>query len=226
MSTREKILPDILKDEQVEAAKHDRSHPAVQTFDEFDEMHWEALSESLRASTYGQHEALYLASIMPYAETLEGKMFGLGPLDLVSIWSRVTEVFTDDRNARYALSRAMACVYGTATIESEDWKHLFKMMEDKGTCYLFDLAEKDGSNAIKFRQRIFEIRTSLRELEYYARGTREDVVALVRKADSGNDKDAEERLEQVALSEKAHDYALLREIRENWGNGITPLMLP
>ena len=197
MSTREKTLPGILKEEQIEAAKSDRSHLAVQVFDALGAKYWEDLYESLKASTYDKKDALCSASIIPYAEALEGKLFSLTSTDIVSIWSRILEVFPDDRNTRYALSRAIAFVYATAIIDSEEWKHVSEFMHEEGFRYLIDLAEKDEPNAIKFRQRVSEINANLQELKYYAHGTREDAVALVRKADGGNDQDAKKRLEQA-----------------------------
>ncbi len=213
---------DMLKREQIEEAKNNRNHIVIRTFDGLRMPHWGALLESLRTNSDNQQQqVLCQRAVIPFAEALNGNVFTLKPLEIVSIWSRVTEILPSTY-ASYSLSTAIACAYGAMPIKSEDWKHLFRNMYEGGACYeyLEDIATKDKINAIVFRQRLGDISTSYDELDYYSYGTREEMCDLAEKAYRHGDKEAEERFDRMVQWQKAHKDEVLGKIHENWGNGI------
>lgn len=218
-------LKDMLRTEEIAAAKRDRSHIVIQVFDGLGEKHWNTLLQSLRTADNEQQQKLREKSFVPFAEALEGKVFTLMPLEIVSIWSRAMEVFPNNRYPRYTLSTAIAYTYGAIPIKSEEWKHLFKMAHEKGYDHLEYLAGKDTPNAIRFRQRLLEVDKSLQELNYYMYGTRENMGSLAVKAYGEGNKEAQKRYEQMVLWQKTHDDMILGAIHENWANGITVPMM-
>lgn len=213
----------MLRKEQIEGAKQDRSHIVIQTFDALGAEHWKNLVKRLRTDTNNQRQQKECRdAIVPFAEALDGKAFTLEPLDIVSIWSRAMEVFPNTTYPRYSLSTAIACAFGALPIKSEDWKNLFKKMnENRGSRYLEDLARKDRANSIIFGQRLTEISASREELDYYTYGTRENMSDLVNMAYGQGDKEAEKRYEQIIKWEKAHKDTVLGAIHENWSNGVS-----
>ncbi len=171
---------------QVENAKRDRSHVAITELDRIGQPHWNSLVDSLRGAEDNRGgQMLIEKAFIPLAEALEGKQFSLGPLEFVSIWVRMDELLplnTDVKTrdgldvghltnftCRYGLAQSILCPYATLTIESQDWKHLYKnfVESQKGTMYLQDVAIKNRDGALVFRQRFAEIRKNVGMISNY-----------------------------------------------------------
>jgi|Napbiome12C3dose_1001474.scaffolds.fasta_scaffold00004_66 hypothetical protein len=63
--------------------------------------------------------------------------YTLKPLDLVAVWSRVTEVFSVSSNQRYAIAEIVSAAYAVQGLEDPKWKRFprcrlenFKLPED------------------------------------------------------------------------------------------------
>jgi hypothetical protein len=206
--------------EQVEAAKKDRSHIAIKTLNDLGESYW--IDVARRAeSDRDKRQEIYTQGYIPFTQALKGESFTLNPLEIISIWSRASELFEGEvPYPRYRLSTSLSCLYGAMNIESGPWKTLYEGICDERVRPFNDLVEKDGENAIKFRDRLYEIDKSLGQIKVFYNGTTEDISELCKKERLG-DESAKNKIDAIAENQERNDgNGFLRKISENWGNGM------
>jgi len=209
----------MLTTEQVESAKKDRSHLAIVTLDSFGDSYWPSIIEKTRPEDNQKRQEIYRQAFIPFSEKLHETDFSLGPLDIISIWSRAKEIFPEQIYARYELSTSLACSYGSNPIDSQDWKRV--SASGSISERLHDLSKTDKAKASLFSKRLTEIDSSLKEIDLYRKGTTEDIIELARKAYVEKDEEAKEKLLAIQEKEKETDSdGFLHDIHENWGNGM------
>lgn len=184
----------MLTREQVEWAKKDRSHIVVQTLNSFGKEYWK--KTIMQANLYNEdnqiRQQIYNESFLPFAIKLEGQLFTLNSLEIISIWSRADELFPKLVYPKYSLSTNLALVYGTALLNLDEWKELPKDYPISGSEFtrkLTKLSNQDSQSASVMRKRLREIDKSLREIDRYCQ--RED-----------------------------QNDSLFDQIHENWSNGM------
>ena len=150
--------------------------------------------------------------------------FSLGPLDLVAVWSKALEIWSDNRYPRYRLAGMLATAYGIQG--RPDLKGLVRHYLE--TSKLLERIVRDKSGLILVRNRLDDIHTSLDELEFYVSGVKgssmELAFQLAGKARDG-DEEARKQLNQLIARDKEYLTPVLKELHENFGNGMVPFGL-
>lgn len=213
----------MLTREQIEAAKKDITHPVVQVFlgmqDEIKEFNltYRKIQGNVEAQRY------ISSNIEPFARRLNQlEEFTLEPLDLVSIWSRISQDF-EGAYMGYTLAAVIPTTYGINGIDSKKWKEIVPFVAKNRKFPKEFLI--DEPNQIKFWTRLKNVGKSLDELDYYSYGTREDCMDLANKAYKQGDNEAEKKFEEIIAWQKEHKDEVLGKIHENFGNGFSILFL-
>ncbi len=161
--------------ESIALARRNRDHPVIETMDQMGTPYWNILRESLRSRTNPKekHEIRWRAMV-PFAEALRGREFTLGPLEIVSIWSKAMKTFQGNSlpNESVSLRHSLASAIVWSYVEDgmpQDWRSLFKRLREReGLSYLRSLVEQGGSDAERFFARRNEIEASIGALKAYA----------------------------------------------------------
>lgn len=208
---------------QIEVAKKDITHPVVQVFlsmqDEIKEFNlaYRKIKENREAQRY------ITDNITPFAMRLNQlEDFTLEPLDLVSIWSRINRDFGGAYTG-YNLAATIPTTYGTRGIDLKKWKEVVPFIA-KNRKFPEEFLI-DEPNQIKFWARLKNVRESLKELDYYQYGTKENWGDLVNKAYGEGNKESREKVERIVAWQEEHRDEILGKIYENFGNGFSPLFL-
>ena len=213
----------MLTREQVETAKQNRSHIAIEIFDSLGDEYWKKLAESAKVEDNQEVQRVYAKGFLPFAGALEGNLFTLNPLEIISIWSKKRELFEMRPYPGYQLATILSCAYGAQSLESKKWKNLFTRLfsSSEGRDSFRDLCKKDAASSKIFFNRLEEIRLSLSDIAHYREGTRESFVDLSRKAYLEKDQLSLKKLDEIEARIKEYDSdGFLGAISENWGNGM------
>lgn len=203
-------------------------HPVVAVIDQ----HLPAITQieqGYSAITVNQDRFIYINQNYGFlADALvEAGSYTLDPEDLITIWSRAREVFSQSRYQRYALAGMVASAYAIQGVENLEWtkfpRHYLETSE------LPEGVTRDRSGLLHVSRRLDEIGDSLDELNRYVFGTKESGMTLaanLAKRSRDGDPDADRQLEELFALEKARQTPLLGDIHENFGNGYVPLRFP
>jgi hypothetical protein len=167
---------------RVKAALYERSHPAIAAMHD-PEMApvWKGLREGMAKSMVEEQRLCTLAVgrlepvlLRKMGEAkAEGRPFGVGPADLVSIWADMlaNEDLPKCEYIKHRIGTLLAMDYASQDIPSEEWRSPFTktFVEEaglKGILRLYTLANREGqeSNAVLFRARFRAVGESLNEL--------------------------------------------------------------
>ena len=171
-----------------------------------------------RGISGNQEYQAYLSENMGFlADAIEeAGNFSLEPLELVSLWSRVIELF-DSRYARYALSDMIVLSYAIYGLENLVWKGFPRYFLENSRLPPEVLADKEGLRHV--RNRIGEISESREQLHIYLYGGKDlgpqRAADLAIEAQKGDEK-ANEQLRRLIAHDKEHSTSILREFGENF----------
>lgn len=200
-------------------------HPVIAVIDQHLPMIAE-LEQGYSAITVNQDRFTYIKQnygFLADALTAAGP-YTLNPEDLIAIWSRAREVFSQSRYQRYALAGMVSSTYAIQGLKNPEWKKFPRHYLE--TSELPEGVVRDRNGLMHVSRRLVDIGDSLDELDWYVFGTKESgmtlAVNLARRSRDG-DADADRQLEELIALEKARQTPLLRDIHEQFGNGYVPL---
>ncbi|MEX1052707.1 MAG: hypothetical protein WEC80_02570 [Patescibacteria group bacterium] len=179
------------------------------------------LTEGYNLITDNQEQQRYIAEHYGFFadSIIEALPFTLEPTDLISIWSRAIEVFSGYH--RYALVGMISSAYAIQGLENPEWKKLPRHLLEIGE--LPNEILHDSFGLLHVRKKVKEITESLDELDFYVYGmkgsTLEYAVQLAKREKEG-DTTARVKLDRLTTHEKKSTTPTLREIHENFGNGL------
>ncbi len=208
--------------EQIEQAKIESHHPIVQLFWRMqDSIANYSRRYDLVKGDNKERQKFVRENMGFVAEKLNKlEKFSLGPLDLISIWTSVCGDFVG--YTRYNLAAQIPATYATRKIKDPNWSIVVPRIAARE----IELPEElmsDRENVLNFYKGLAEVRSSLKEIDLYMYGTREDNFELTVKAFRKGDEKAKRELEESKRWFEEHEDPVLCEIKENFGNGFTPL---
>ncbi len=208
-----------LTKEQIETAKKDVSHPVVQVLLDMQDYIGKFNLNCKEREGSEDYQSFIGENLAPVAERLEELYnFYLGPLDLVSVWSKVTQDF-QSLYARYNLAAAIPSAYGKIGITSNGWEGIIPFIAKEKR--LPERVMGDEKNQLYFYKRLMDVTKSLDELDFYSYGTRENFADVAEKAYVDGNQEAKIELEKIITWQKEHKDAILLGIHENFGNGFS-----
>jgi len=155
----------MLTKNQIEAASKDRNHLVIKTLDSFGDNYWSRLVEEARAKPSQQEGCMkYYEGFIPFAKNINGQKFTLNPLEIISVWSRATELFPIQQHAKYALSTAIACTYGIYPIKSDELMGLYESIATRNYKKAGEIVKESETERERFRGRLREIKNSLEKI--------------------------------------------------------------
>lgn len=204
--------------EQVEAAMHDTSHPIVQVmlsmpdyFQKFREGYEKVEGNEAVWSFITEN----FSPLIQRLNQLQG--FSMGPLDMISIWSRKLADFGESNYCGYKLAGTLGAVYGTRQTDQKWRDNVEKII--LGGKVPEDLAI-DRQSYLQFAKRLKEMAKGIAEIDFYRHGTREPIPELVKASMNKHDTGARRRLDRLDSWSSEHDSPLLAGLHENFANGF------
>lgn len=187
------------------------------------------LEQDYSAIANNQEQFRYIAQNYGFLADaiVETGPYTLQPEDLIAIWSRAREVFSQSRYQRYALAGMVSSAYAIQGLENLEWRKFPRHYLETGE--LPEGVVKDRDGLLHVGTRLDEIGDSLDELNRYVFGTKESgmiLAANLAKRSRDGDPDAARQLEELIALEKTRQTPLLRDIHEQFGNGYVPLRFP
>lgn len=150
--------------------------------------------------------------------------YSMKPLDIVAIWSRVIEIGENVSPLfyhRYRLVEMISSAYAVQGATNKEWRKFPRSCLEAHKLPPGVLQDKAGLLYVK--EKLNEIHESLKELDFYTYGTRDDPMGMVAKLaikSRDGDKEAEKELNRLIAFEKTHETPVLGEIHENFANGL------
>ena len=159
----------------------------------------------------------FLGDVLEGATQEEAEYFSAGPLDLITIWSKAIELWPDSNYPRYAFAALFCNVY--AIQERQTLKGYPRQYLE--TASVSRLTQEGSLDYVK--ERLGNVSRALKEIDFYAFGTRENSMMLAFELASKAETDsvAADQLARLIVHQREHQTELLRVLSENIGTGLT-----